>query len=261
MSFLGDPAFPRVAIESSHGGKIRLWQDLYSRYSRLGFTRDTDRPVAIAGIEQRLISSFRIRGGFGILDDTDPGLLRRSLLWLRAPDVFRLEVINFKKVNWLAPTVLSPPSWSWMAYRGAIRYLDVPFGRVEWFKEELQSPWSGSALGTWSYSRDRSAYALSLEVIVRSFDYPAGSMMEDEKITLDDPGSKTGLQSTLKCVVLGRLKDQLPKTRKANTFVLVVTPSSLQEANGTQDYKRVGAGLIHDHLIHWDEPGTTGRIR
>jgi hypothetical protein len=49
------------------------------QYSRLLFSRIEDRPIAIAGLEKRLIGAFGTQGGFGVFAAPD-GLLQRSLL-------------------------------------------------------------------------------------------------------------------------------------------------------------------------------------
>lgn len=249
VSFSGDPNFPKIAIEASRGGKIRLYQDLYSRYTRLSFTRDTDRPVAIAGLEKRLIGSFQESGGFGIFDGAGPGPLRRSLLWHRASDVGRMEMIDFKSVNSAASSVPSPPTWSWMAYKGAIQYLEVPFGCVEWEENGIQSPWSGKPTGTWSYSRDRSNLRPTLTVIACSFDTRAAHEIVDA-IILDDPASWETLVSTMKCVILGKLKNEDQESQENDVhYVLLVAPADSSGLPGTPAYRRVGVGIIPGSLF------------
>uniref|UniRef100_A0A8H7N4G9 Heterokaryon incompatibility domain-containing protein n=1 Tax=Bionectria ochroleuca TaxID=29856 RepID=A0A8H7N4G9_BIOOC len=48
-SFLGDPDFPQIIMSADKGERILLYQDLYTKYSRLGLSRPTDRAVAIGG--------------------------------------------------------------------------------------------------------------------------------------------------------------------------------------------------------------------
>ncbi|ROW10118.1 hypothetical protein VMCG_02144 [Cytospora schulzeri] len=202
QSFLGDPDFPKVAIDSSREGKIFLYQDLFSKYSRLEFTHGQDRPVAMAGIERRLVESFGVRGGFGILDDDDemPGLLRRSLLWCRARTTPRLKKVNFEGANSLKQIVSPPPTWSWMAYEGAINYLKVVNGAVDWNTEGVHSPWSSSPKCTWSYSGDESNGALEMKVVAWECDSQAMKLEKDENIiNLDDPERADEPSPTWKC--------------------------------------------------------------
>lgn len=259
-SFLGDPAFPKLAIEFPRGGKIRLYQDLYMRYSRLALSHEQDRPVAIAGLEKRLIHSFGVHGGFGVLDDDTPGLLRRSLLWCRASDVGSLERINFQdngrqKVHHGVP---SPPTWSWMAYHGGIEYLDLPFDEVEWENDDILSPWTSSQPGTW-YSSDPGRHTTGLSVIVREFDLEA-TAKPDSRLVYDIPTTASGLRMEAKCVILGKMKgaDQSEKNRLH--YVMLVSPTFPQVSRAGLAYKRVGVGCMPGHLIHVDEAGELARV-
>lgn len=224
-------------------------------------THQEDRPVAIAGLEKRLIHSFRVSGGFGILDDAGHGLLRRSLLWHRAGDVARLEKINFQGVDSKASGASSPPTWSWMSYKGAIEYLHMDFGQVEWEAEEIHSPWSKSAMYTWSYSRDESSGTLELRVIVREFEVPAGGTGTESSIILDDPTRADRPGPALKCVVLGRRKSEEKSVSDRTHFVLLVIADVSQVTRGYQVYSRVGVGSMPGSWISLSKPGTSGRVR
>ena len=83
--FSGDPNFPsKLSVKlTDRGEKIRFYEDLYRQYSRLDFTRITDRSIAILGLEQRMVRDFRAWGGYGIFDDKPSSLFPRSLLWRR----------------------------------------------------------------------------------------------------------------------------------------------------------------------------------
>lgn len=261
-SFLGDSRFPEVAMKSTRGGKIRLFQDLYSRYSRLELSHDEDRPVAIAGIEKHLISSFGIRGGFGVLDDGNCGLLWRSLLWQRGRDARRMVRINFDsvKVGGLAAAIIPPPSWSWMAYRGAIDYLNLPFDKMEWEKDDICSQWSRSAGKTWNYSRDYSTCPLELTVVARVFDFQAAQASAGAGVVLDDPERTDVSELSLRCIVLGRLKRQTHESMDIRThYVLLVTPTTLQD--GGDIYNRVGIGYMPGALINLSEKETPGQLQ
>ncbi|KAK1445457.1 TOL [Colletotrichum cuscutae] len=62
------------------GMKIELYQDLYQKYSGLALSSIGDRPVAIRGLEARLIRTFRTVGSHGVFDT----FLHRCLLWKKA---------------------------------------------------------------------------------------------------------------------------------------------------------------------------------
>lgn len=242
-------------MQSTQGGKIRLYQNLYSQYSRLEFSHHIDRPVAIAGLEKRLISSLGLRGGFGVLDDTGPGLLRRSLLWRRARDEKTLDLIRFSDC-----TSMAPPTWSWMAYEGAIEYLDPPFNQVDWETRDIISPWASESPGTWSYSRDSSTEPRALKVIVRDFDTAAAATDQAANIIIDTPSLIQSRRAKLKCVVLGRLKDG---SREAlgdrRHFVMLVKPMGSGASPTT--FLRAGVGFIPARVIRFDEKDVVGQVR
>ncbi|KAK7734705.1 hypothetical protein SLS53_007810 [Cytospora paraplurivora] len=249
-SFLGDPNFPKVAMESSRGGKIRLYQDLYMQYSRLAFTQPQDRPVAIAGLEQRLITSFGVQGGLGVFENRKaPGELRRSLLWHRAADVDSLEPINFRGHRGLAAGTRGPPTWSWMAYEGGIEYLDLPFGQVEWEKDDIL------ATGTWS-GKDGTAATVGLSVIARTIDTTTLTGEPGERIVFDVTNKKNRLSE---CVVLGRMLEPEKPVANRTHFVLLVTRAS-PAAHGEQIYHRVGVGSVPGTCIELDGPAARGKI-
>jgi hypothetical protein len=241
-SFLGDANFPQVAQRDSKGARIRLFQILYQQYSRLGFSVCTDRPVAIAGLETRLINAFDTSGGFGLFER----YLGRSLLWTRATDVPRLAKIPFQ------PAQSNPvPSWSWMAYEGAISFLDPPFGRIEWTVDvEFRSPdysSGGTPARTTSRGRmssNRNGRRTELRVVARPFGVVATASRAGDflsGIVWDDPTASHD-HGQLRCVVIGRLasetESETPAGPAQKHWVLVVREL------GAGLYERVGAGLL-----------------
>ena len=238
-SFLGDPNFPQVAQRDSKGARIRLFQILYQQYSRLGFSVATDRPVAIAGLETRLIDAFDTCGGFGVFER----YIGRSLLWTRAPEVARLTRIQF------GPTQTNPvPSWSWMAYEGAISFLDLPFGKIEWTLDtEFRSPdytpkGTPSRASRGRMSSNRKGRCTVLRVIARPFDVASAAPHASDflsSIVWDDPTAPHE-HDQLRCVVIGRLKPEsdTPADPAQRHWVLVVRKLSAGL------YERVGAGFL-----------------
>ncbi|KAH8787914.1 heterokaryon incompatibility protein-domain-containing protein [Diaporthe sp. PMI_573] len=262
-SFLGDSRFPEIGMRSTHGSKILLFQDLYSKYSRLELSHDTDRPVAIAGIEKHLISSFEVRGGFGVLDDGDRGLLWRSLLWQRGHDAANeLKRIDFQSPKVGTAVIISPPSWSWMAYKGAIDYLDLPFDGVDWEEDDIRFRWLSGTGNSWSYSGDCLACPLELTVCGRSFDLRAARASDSASIMLDDPDRTDELEPFLKCVVLGRSKGQAQDSSDARAhYVLLVTPSEPPGGGSSPIYNRAGVGYVPGALIDFTEQVVPGELR
>lgn len=249
---MGDSNFPKTLYKSTRGGKILQYQGLYEQYSRLGLTNAEDRPIAIQGLQQRLLDTMEVRGGFGILDEGDMrGLLRRSLLWCRGPDSLtpKLSRITFP------PDSVPVPSWSWMAYTGgkdypgAIDYLDLEFDTWDW--EDLQSPWSQpkeeeATSDTASPSnRTTASDETMLVATARDIDLDA-AYEEDGDLRLDDPD--TELSDATLCVVLGKAKGSTSLEEQKNC-VLIITPSGKLDGNGKQLYERIGTGFLPGKCI------------
>jgi hypothetical protein len=87
----------------------------------MGLTYAQDRPAAIRGLEIRLVQTMGGPGGFGIFRNH----LHRYLLWMRAKGGLR-RIMHFP------PATRPPPSWSWMAYCGEIKYVDAPGAGIHW---------------------------------------------------------------------------------------------------------------------------------
>ncbi|KAI1262704.1 heterokaryon incompatibility protein-domain-containing protein [Xylariaceae sp. FL1019] len=209
-AFLGDPSFPDIIMSATQGEKIVRFQNLYKTYSGLGFTNDEDRAVAMSGIQSRLLRAFGTQGGYGIFDEVQKdtsggGLLRRSLLW-HCPSGKELTRIRYTR----DPRLSGVPSWSWMAYKGAIDYLHPEFGHIDW--ADVQSPWSSSSLIS-GMVRD----------IRKTDDF-------DEGLFYDVP-SEADLHG-VRCMVLGVSKGKRPATERRNYVIMV------------ELYQRVGAGYV-----------------
>ncbi|OIW24578.1 HET-domain-containing protein, partial [Coniochaeta ligniaria NRRL 30616] len=239
-AFLGDPNFPQIIQKADQGEKILLYQDLYERYSRLGLSNDFDRPVAIDGLQARILAVLRstTKGGFGVFDEGDErGLLRRSLLWQRAEHE-PLARITFPS-NWAISTV---PSWSWMAYTGAIKYVSPhpPFGRVRW--EALRSPWSG---GTGGVKTETRAGDVALVGEGREYDplrgYDGDQEDVDRELVFDVPGQSEQLKAL--CVVLG-IQTGVPRNDGRCYVLLVKAAAESKDRKGEKIYERVGAGYL-----------------
>jgi hypothetical protein len=204
--------------------KIELYQSLYERYSNLNLSFEEDRPVAIKGLEARLIRTFDTTGGFGIFDR----YLHRCLLWQRSGDNLR-RIISFRKGH--------VPSWSWMAYNGGIRYMDVPFGEVVW-SEDIISPYSETSL--------ENRRSIDDGEMVPWIIAPAWDMLEPQNshMILDEPNRAFTLP--LKCVTVGKNKTPLLDGRLIH-YVLIISSVSL--AGGIEVYERIGVGFVEEQYI------------
>lgn len=230
------------------------------RYSRLGLSHQEDRPIAIAGLEKRLIQSFGVHGGYGVLDDDTSGLLRRSLLWCRGSDQASLERINFQSVEQqrIVHGVPPPPSWSWMAYQGGINYLKLPFDQVEWENHDILSPWSSAPKGTW-YSSDSGRGSPALSVNVRAFKSEAAAR-SDSLFIYDNPAKASDFVTGLGCVILGRTKSQAHIQQARTHYVMLVIPMGSGVGQRGLRYERVGVGEMPGYLIELQEPAILARL-
>ncbi|KAF3804247.1 hypothetical protein GCG54_00000597 [Colletotrichum gloeosporioides] len=253
-TFLGDPDFPKVIMKADQGERILRYQDLYSTYSRLGLSKDHDRTMAIDGLQDRLLNTLRVQGGFGIFDEGDKdgqnrGLLRRSLLWRRGAGTPTLDRIKFPKDHPIAKV----PSWSWMACKGGIDYISPSFGGVDW--EKMRSPWSKATGGFESkiQTDDRGG---DVALVAEARDYNLLNLRDGQgEIIFDRPGDSH--QPSTKCVVLGKQKAIAPLGDNTNNmrdhYLLIVASTNKRDKDGHLIYERVGAGYLPGKFI-----GSTG---
>ncbi|KAF2267247.1 hypothetical protein CC78DRAFT_593772, partial [Lojkania enalia] len=141
-SFLANPKFPELAAGSSLNQRIKVFQDLYSKCSRMQLSFAEDRPIAIVGLENRLLHSFERIGGFGVFNS----FFHQSLLWRRGEDEICLKRIEGRSI----------PTWSWMAHTGGIDYIQAPFMGVDWnvSRSKLRSPWNRTDGNFWNNEDD-----------------------------------------------------------------------------------------------------------
>ncbi|PKS06830.1 hypothetical protein jhhlp_006906 [Lomentospora prolificans] len=251
--FLGDPNFPDKAM-ASRGLQITYFQQLYQKYSRLDFTRSSDRPIAIAGLERRLNSAYGTSGAYGIFgNDFSGGLFHRSLLWCRGQDEKKMEKISFP-ADWAQQV----PSWSWMAYKGGIDYMDPPFKKVDWETSEIRPTWQKTAeLGaptTASVMED--VGPIELRATMRDFDVglaDGGPI----KVVYDAPDVSDSANQ--KCIVVAKAKEGT--TSEKDYYVLITTLDVSSPADGCHIYKRIGVGKMPGKCIVLRGSGSPGKVR
>lgn len=258
-ALLGDSDFPQIVENAPQGEKILRYQDFYKKYSQLGLSNPYDRPMAIDGLQRRLLRTMKAEGGFGMFDEKgNKGFLRRSLLWHRLLQDAEGRPVSatLSRIKFPADHAISVvPSWSWMAYTGAIDFFKLDFGGFEW--EEIRPPWSRSA-SKWLQSDGRGE-PVALTVVVRGFD-PNAAVVGEGMLVLDNPGGSE--QPKTMCVVLG-IEKNVPKKKAKHTgdkihFMLIVTPTGGLDRDGNKCYERVGAGYLPGKCI--GPPGDTVTI-
>jgi hypothetical protein len=221
--------------------KIELFQDLYERYSRLALSFPFDRPVAIKGLETRLMDTFGTTGGYGIFDI----YLHRCLLWRRAGD--RLSRIPSSRGNPI-------PSWSWMAHDGPIRYKHVAFNTATWNTEVsrrlVQDGPASHSTQTQSGQGDDECGALDLEAPVWDVrDVARGTMVFDQGDRL--------ATLPLQCVIVGSSKTGPVGQTQTHWVLLVQRVADCNEIV----YERIGVGILQGSQVDFDNPKRIIRVR
>jgi len=210
---------------------------LYKQYSRLEFSHDYDRPLAIAGLEQRLIYAFETEGGYGVFQV----YFQRSLLWRRDQDA-AMSKIDFPKQQ-----KFHVPSWSWMAHKGNIAFVDPPFDGMQW-EDEIRSPWDPRKASTSAWHTSEVGRRNDLRGVARNFHKPLGIgyVVYDERVPPRD--------RQVKCVVVGweKLRSQIDESTQRH-YVLLVAPKS--NAENETGFQRVGVGILQGSSIDWDGSG------
>ncbi|GJC89928.1 hypothetical protein ColLi_12766 [Colletotrichum liriopes] len=207
--------------------QLQHYQGLYERYSALGLSYDTDRPIAIAGLEKRLMNALESAGGFGIFQSN----LHRDLLWQRRNSESTLKRIDFGALHHFRI-----PSWSWMAYSGEIRYMNVPFDDIR-RAENIQSPFATLSRGS-SYADAGLGRPAELRAPIHTI-----VVEEPNWLILDEPERNPA--RPLKCVIIGESKHH--KSEQPTNYVVVVSFSGKNE--GEDIYERVGVAYLKPEEI------------
>jgi hypothetical protein len=227
-SFLGDSNFPHSVESSVKGLKIKFYQHLYERYSGLKLTYNMDRPIAIRGLEARLIRTLKTVGGYGVFHC----YFHRCLLWQRSDQALsRIQRFRDEPM----------PSWSWMAYDGKICYMEMPFGEVLW-EDNVTSPFESGREET---TRTRMERTTPRKMGARAHGIvQPGSQM----FILDNPDQP--LPHCLKCIILGTSKDS---SVEHQVYYALITAFVTSE-EGIDVYERVGVGFLRKRHIALEKP-------
>lgn len=107
--FMMDPEFPSRLMRHSPESPIEAFKYcaifLIESYSKRQLTFANDRPIAMAGLEQRIAEAFACESRFGVFNSN----LHYNLLWTSVGDK-PLELRHDQDI----------PSWSWMSYPCAV---------------------------------------------------------------------------------------------------------------------------------------------
>ena len=220
-----DPNFPNRLLKSGHQRTMEFIHFLFEDYSKRGLTEETDRAVAISGLEARIAGALKCQSRYGIFER----YLHRNLLWQASDN--KMEQIKYPTRN--------VPSWSWMAYNGDIQFIDISFGTVDWinslqFDEEREFALI-TDVGEFqdcTIEPDEKRYAvLGLDGMKRGW------------IQYDVEGGEDLFEK--RCVVAGRKSNKYGDGLNVKEYyILVVRPTSVDD-----EYKRVGVGLIQSDYV------------
>ncbi|KAF2181010.1 hypothetical protein K469DRAFT_793617, partial [Zopfia rhizophila CBS 207.26] len=232
--FMLDPNFPRRLLTSGDQRTVEFIHFLSKDYSKRDLTEETDRCVAISGLEARIARSIGCQSRYGIFQQ----YLHRNLLWQRSNEE------KTKRIGYVTQTV---PSWSWMAYDGGIQFMDIPFGDVDWndklrFNRKYKHVFNKT--GKHALVTDVGVFRnCSLEQKGIGYAILDSSKTERGWIQYDIERSEDLYAE--RCVVVGR-KSHKDRHRLKNYeyCILVVRPTSKDD-----EYERVGVGLIQSDYV------------
>ncbi|CAI9636429.1 unnamed protein product [Alternaria burnsii] len=221
--FLLDPSFPDRLLKSGRRRTVEFIHFLFENYSKRGLSKDTDRCVAVSGLEARIARALPCTNSrYGIFQEH----LHRNLLW-QASDS------NMKRIMYDKDRQV--PSWSWMACGGGIKFMEVAIGSVSWvnalaFDAERDSVALIADVGKFRYVNlkpDGDRYTVS-----NFFGRARGWIQYDVE------GGDSGHGDH--CVVIGRTAG----IRKKHYYILVVVP-----AREDGEYTRIGAGMVRTGFV------------
>jgi hypothetical protein len=202
---------------------------LFENYSKRGLTKDTDRCVAVSGLEARIARTLPCQNSsYGIFQEH----LHRNLLWQASGR--KIKRIPYEKHQQV-------PSWSWMICSGGIEFLNVEFGSVSWgnalaFDAERDSTALIAGIGKFRHCK-MEFNGDSCIILDISANDKAGWVRYDIESGAD------GLENH--CVVVGKTEDN---NATQQYYVLVVV-----SAGKDGEYRRVGVGMV--------ETGCVERVR
>jgi hypothetical protein len=143
-----------------------------------------------------------------------------------------------------------------MRYEGAIDYLDVPLGEVDWDSphDGILSPWKSYTWGLWHTSDDDGGTSEGSVVLkADSRKFQRSPNVEDEYEVFYDAEENIASRSIdVKCVVLGRKRASVNFSMEQTIhYVLLITPKRVKTSDeqGMQTYERIGVGLMAGRYI------------
>jgi hypothetical protein len=236
---LGDANFPKSALEYYRDGRQVLIQDLFERYSGLAFTKPSDRPVAILGLQERLARAFKTHAAYGCFEV----YFARGILWMRRDD---------KRMTRIAlPAGRSVPSWSWFSKEGPIKYMELKFKEIDWATTgDFQNPFAGPLAAEPEKSSElggggdlATLRGLARKMTMTDWEmlnYIVFDVFDEEKFKIEN----------LRCVVIGRDKLESGVENPKHHVLIIQRVRGALEAN---IYERVGVASLRPAHVGSEE--------
>lgn len=133
------------------------------------------------------------------------------------------------------------PSWSWMAVKGEMDYIPVPFDTVDW-ETNLKSP----LRHTLTFKDEQSR---TMEIRAKAYELPHGHGDDLEEF-YDRVSDHEGTPRRVLYVVVGRSKSS-DRIEEKFHYVLLVSP---KPSSGPWVCERVGAGKVPGSWIDFARP-------
>lgn len=184
--------------------------------------------------------TFGVTGSYGIFyDGSTGGLFRRSLLWKRAQTQPSLYPIKFPSEQ------IGAPSWSWMAHRGSIDYLQTEGDCVTWREDEIKWQWvvKGCKESTTPQLTTRNSQP-SFHLFAKSWGLAKGFTKYQSNVIVFDSPRHAEVES-LRCVIVGRSIFEQQACWYTKYFVLIITHLPKEDGH----WGRVGVGIICERSL------------
>ncbi|KAK2471598.1 hypothetical protein H9L39_16589 [Fusarium oxysporum f. sp. albedinis] len=236
-----DPEFPNRLRTSGSRSTTSFLQSFLEDYSKRGLSKPTDRAVAISGLAQRIERVLSCQARYGVFEF----LLHRNLLWQRS-DLEKTERIKYEESD-------KVPSWSWMAYPGGIKFIEleeVDYGKLDLFHKLKFDQEDKRALITdiWMFrdchlNREERSDTERYEVL-DSGETVRGWAMYDVK--------HREVFDNERAVVIGRTGPESSPERQEYHILVVRQKAGSKTEN---EYERVGIGRVQVEYLSRRESG------
>ncbi len=122
--FLLDPIFPKRLLDAGYERTVDFINSLFEDYSKRDLTYQTDRAIAISGLQTHIARTLNCQENYGTLEI----FWGRNLLWQRCGEK------KMERIRYIDSKV---PSWSWTAYLGGIKFVGISFDSeaIRWHKD------------------------------------------------------------------------------------------------------------------------------